>query len=90
MKKWATIYARLVNRYKFKNKTVFSAQFVKQGEDNQVLEKTDLFLNLQNNQNVTESGIDKDDFKSPVERQIQNQEMKYNGWRFDDINVETI
>ena len=39
------IYARLLNQYKFKYQTVFSARFDKQDEDNQVLDETELFIN---------------------------------------------
>ena len=38
------------------------------------------------NHNLTESDFDKIDIKSPLEHQIQQQEMKYSGWRFDKIN----
>ena len=38
MKELAVIYARLINQYKFKYQTVFSARFDKQDEDNQVLD----------------------------------------------------
>ena len=41
MKELAVIYARLINQYKFKYQTVFSARFGKQNEDNQVLDETE-------------------------------------------------
>ena len=34
----ATIYARLINQYKFRYQTKISARFDKQDEDNQVLD----------------------------------------------------
>ena len=37
------------------------------------------------NHNLRETDIDKNDIKSPLEHQIQQQEMKDSGWRFDKI-----
>ena len=39
MRELSVIYARLINQYKFKNRTVFSARFDKQEEDYQVLDE---------------------------------------------------
>ena len=86
MKELSVIYARLINQYKFKYQTVFSARFDKQDEDNQVLDETELFINLNINHNLTETDINNIDVKSPLEHQIQQQEMKDSGWRFDKIN----
>ena len=80
------IYARLTNQYKFKYQTVFSARFDKQDEDNQVLDQTELFIDLNINHNLKENDLDKIDIKSPIEHQIQAQEMKDSGWRLDKIN----
>ena len=90
MKELAVIYARLRNQYKFKYQTVFSARFDKQDENNQVLDETELFINLNMNYNITQSDIDNIDIKSPLEHQIQQQEMKDSGWRFDKINSMTV
>ena len=49
MKELSNIYARLINQYKFKYQTVFSARFDKQDENNQVLDETELFINLNMN-----------------------------------------
>ena len=78
----SVIHARLINQYKFKYQTVFSARFDKQNEDNQVLDET--------NHNLTESDLDKNDIKSPLEYQVQQQEMKDSGWRIDEINSMTL
>ena len=40
--------------------------------------------------NLTQTGIDNIDVKSPLEQQIQQQEMKNSGWRFDKINSMTV
>ena len=84
------IYARLIGQNIFNYQTVFSARFDKQDEDNQVLDETELFINLNFIHNLTESDLDKIDFRSPVEHQIQQQEMKYSGCRFDKINSMAI
>ena len=85
MKEFSFIYARLLNQYKFKYQTVFSAKFDKQDEDNQLLDETELFINLNINHNLTETDINNIDVKSPLKFQIQQQEMKDSGWRFDKI-----
>ena len=72
-------YARLINQFKFKYQTVFSARFDEQDEDIQVLDETELFNNLNNNHNITESDLDKIDIKSPLEHQMQQQQMEDSG-----------
>ena len=79
----ATIYARLLNQYKFKYHTVFSARFDKQTEDGQILDETELYINLSNNLTLAESDLDNTDIRSQLENQIQQQEKKDSGWRFD-------
>ena len=74
-----------MNQYKFRHQTVFSARLDKQDEDNQVLDETELFIDLIINHNLTESDLDDIDVKSPLEHQIQQQEMKDSEWRFDEI-----
>ena len=78
----SVIHARLINRNKFKYQTVFSARFDKQNEDNQVVDETKLFNNLKINHNLTQTDIDNFDVKSPLEHQIQQQQMRDSGWRF--------
>ena len=90
MKELSIIWARLINQYIFRYQTVFSAKFDKQDEDNQLLDETELFINLNINHNLTESVLDKIDTKSPLEHQIQQQEMKDRGWRFDLKNSMTV
>ena len=84
------VYARLINQYKFKYQTVFSARFVKQDEDNQLLHETELFVNLNIIHNLTQTDINNIDVVSPFEHQKQQQEMKDSGWRFDTINSLTV
>ena len=90
MKELAVIYARLINQYKFKYQTVFSARFDKQDEDGQLLDETELFINLNINHNLTQTDLDNIDVVSPLEYQKQQQEMKDSGWRFDKIISMTI
>ena len=42
------------------------------------------------NHNLTESDLDKIDVRSPLEHQIQQQEMKDSGWRFNKKNSMTV
>ena len=86
----ATIYARFLNQNKFKNQTVISLRFDKRRGENQVLDETELIINLEINHNLTETDIDIFDIKSLLEHQIQIQETKDSGWRFDKIISMTI
>ena len=90
MREMSIIYARLINQYKFRYQTVFSARFDKQDEDGQLLDETELFINLNINQNLTQGDVDNINIICPLERQIQQQEMKDSGWRFDKVNSMTI
>ena len=42
------------------------------------------------NHNLAESDLDDIDVRSPLEHQIQQQEMKDSGWRFDKIKSKTL
>ena len=90
MREISIIYARLINQYKFRYQTVFSARFDKQDEDGPLLDETELFINLNINQNLTQSDLDYINITFPLERQIQQQEMKDSGWRFDKLYSMTI
>ena len=69
---------------------VFSARFDKQNEDGQLLDETELFINIKINHNLTQTDIDNINVVSPLEYQIQQQAMKDSGWRFDKINSMTV
>ena len=90
LKEISVIYARLINQYKFKYQTIFSPRFDKQNDNNQVLDETELYINLNINHNLTEADINIIDIKSALEHQIKQQEMKNSGWRFDKKNSMTI
>ena len=49
LEEMATIYARLINRYKFKYHMLFSASFHKINEEDQRSDEIELFFNLNNN-----------------------------------------
>ena len=85
MKEYSIIYARLINQNKFNHETVFSARFDEQVEDNQLLDGAELFINLNNNHKLTEADINNIDIKCTLEHQMQQQEVKDSGWRFDKI-----
>ena len=80
------IYATLINQYIFKNHTFFSASFYKINEESQRNKENELYINLKNNHNLTESDIDNIDLRSQLEHQNQVQETKESGWTFDKIN----
>ena len=67
VQEFSVIYARLINQNKFKYQTVFSARFDKQVEDNQVLDETELFINLYINHNLTKTDTDNIDVESPLD-----------------------
>ena len=90
MKELAMIYAKLLNHYKFRYQTVFSARDDKQNEDGQLLDETELYINLNNNHKITETHINNVNVVSPLEYQIQQQEMKDSVSRFDKKNSMTM
>ena len=82
LKEMATIYARLINQYKFKYHILFLASFYKINEEDQRSDKIELFNNLKINNKLTETDINNIDVKSQLEHQIQFQETKESGWIF--------
>ena len=86
VKELSVIYARLINQYKFKYHTLFSASFYKIDEEDQRNNHIELYMNLKINNNLTESDINNIDVRSQLEEQIQIQELKDSGLIFDKIN----
>ena len=86
IKELSVFYARLINQYKFKYHTLFSASFYKINEEVQRNNEIELYINLNINHNLSESDIDNIDVRSQLEHQIQVQEIKESGWVFDKIN----
>ena len=82
----ATLYARLINQYKFKYQIFFSASFYKINEENQRSDEIELFINLNISNNLTETDINNIDDESQLEHQKQVQETKQSGWIFDKTN----
>ena len=81
-----SIYAKLMNQYKFEYHKLFSASFYKIIKEDQRNNETDFFINLTKNHNLTETDIKNIDVKSKLENQIQVQETKESGWIFDKNN----
>ena len=90
VKDLSNIYATLVNQYKFKYQTVISATFDEQDENDQVLDETELLINLNINHNLTQTDNDNIEVKTPLEHRTQQQKKKDSGWRFDKINSMTL
>ena len=86
----ATIYARLINRYKFKYHILIPASFYKIIEEDQRSDEIELIINLKIINNLTKNDIDMIDVKSHLEHQIHVQETKDSGWVFDEINSTKI
>ena len=86
VKELSVIYATLINQYKFKYHTLFSASFYKINEEDQRYNHIELYMNLKINNNLTESDIDNIDVRSQLDHQIQMQELKESGWILDKIN----
>ena len=86
VKELSVFHARLINQYKFKYHTLFSASFYKINEEDQRDNHIELYINLKNKNNLTESDIASFDIRSQLEHQIQMQELKESGWLFDKIN----
>ena len=86
LKETATIYARLINQYKFKYHILFSASFYKINEEDQRSDEFELFIILNINNNLTETDLNNIDVKCQLEHQIQVQETKESGWIFDKNN----
>ena len=82
----ATIYARLLNQYKFKNHIILSASFYKIKEENHRSDEPELFINLNINHNSIETDIIYIDVKTQLEHQFQIQETKESGRIFDKTN----
>ena len=89
-KELSVVYARIINQNQLKCQTVFLAGFDKQNEDNQVLDETEVFINLSTSHYLTETDVDNIDVNSPLERQLQAQMMKESGWRFDKVFSMTL
>ena len=90
VKQISSIYAGILNSFKFKNQTVFSTRIDKQNEDDQLLDENERYINLNINRILTQSDYDNNDDQSPIDRQIQNQKTTDSGWRFDISHSMTI
>ena len=87
IKNLSNIYARVINQFKFRYQTVFSAVFDKQNENE---DEKELFINLNINHNLSQTDIGKIDVISPLKNKIHDEEMKDFDWQFDKINSMTV
>ena len=67
----APFSARLAFRQKFKSQSVFATRFDKQDEYGGMLDEIELYINLNFQQNLTESDGRNIDIISPIENQLQ-------------------
>ena len=72
IKDLSVICARLINQYKVKYRTLFSASSYKINEEDQRNIETQFFIHLNINHDLTKSIIDIADVRSQLEHQIQN------------------
>ena len=86
LKEMATFYARLINQYKFKYRTLFSASFYRIDEEDQICDDVENFISLKIIANLTETYVDNIDVKSQSEHQIRIQETKKSEWIFGKFN----
>ena len=70
LKEVATVYARLISQYMFRNHTLFSASFHKINGEHRRTDETELFNILNFDRSLTESDLDNVDVKSQLEHQI--------------------
>ena len=82
----SVLYARLINQYKCKYHTLFSASFYKIIDEDQRNNEIELYIDLKINQFFTESDIDNIDVRSQLDHQNLIQETTESGWIFDKIN----
>ena len=76
VKKLSVIYARLINQFKFKYHTLFSASSYEINEEDQRYNEIELYINLKINHNLTESDNHNIDVRSQLDHQILVQETK--------------
>ena len=79
MKELFVVYATIINQYKIKYHTLFSASLYKNKEEDQRYKEIELYVNLNINQNLTESDIDNIDVRSHLDHQILVQENRESG-----------
>ena len=84
-KEMAVIYGRLIHQCNIKYQVIFLVIFDKETRD-----ELKHYLNLEVNQSLTWSDIEKYDLERKTNALIENLEMKDSGWRFCKITSMTI
>ena len=82
----ATIYARLIDEYKFKYLIVVLPSFYKTNGADQKSDEIEFFISLNINHILAESNFNGIDVKSQLEHRIQIKETKESDWIFNKIN----
>ena len=85
IKQLSNTYVRLINQYKFRYQTVFSAVFDKQNGD-----EKELFIDLNISNSLSQSDIDKIDVISPLKHKVHDEEIRDSDWQFYKINSMTV
>ena len=62
---------------------MFSARFDKQVENYQIIDEIELYINLNDNQKLTNLDTQNIDVRSRLEKKMQNRETTDSGWIFD-------
>ena len=86
LQEMGTIYAGVINQYKFEYRILFSASFYKINEEDRRSDENELFINFNINHSLTEHDNINNDVTSQLEHQIEIQQMKESGWIFDKKN----
>ena len=68
IKELSVVYARLINQNKFKYHNLLSASFYKINEKDQISKEIELYININNNHDLTDSDIDNIDGRSISKR----------------------
>ena len=89
-KEMCHIYAKFINRYKFKYQFSFMLLFYKFEEDGDIRREAEMSINLSMITNLTQSEIDNVNIQWDLEARKQNLEMRESGWVFQRVNSMTI
>ena len=81
----STIYARLIEQYKFKYQVVFSVIF-----DTETQQELEQDVSLEVNQSLTWNDIEKYDLEGNTNALIEKLELKDSGWRSYKNTLMTI
>ena len=87
MEEKSRVYAKLINKYKFKYKLNFLLLFNKYGEDIDITSEIKLPITFGITRNLTQSDIDIINIHWTIEKRIKGIEKKVAGWNFQRTNT---